>query len=77
MKQSFNIYRGIYDCNDATDQDNLAYKLYMDEVYEKGLGSVYYTQQGFVGSVGCEQFYEKAKQIIRGLKLDKINDKYR
>jgi len=67
--------RGIYDYDDATDLDNLAYKFYMIEVYEEGsMDKIYYTQQGFVGSVGCEQFYEKANQILRKLKINKIKD---
>jgi len=66
--------KGVYDYKNATEIDNLAYKFYMNYIHEKGLCEVYYTQQGFVGSVGCEPFYEKATHIIRGLKINKIKN---
>jgi len=65
----------IYDYEDATELDNIAYELYYKEVQLNfNQQSVYYTQMGFVGSVGCEPFYEEATRILRDLKLKKIKN---
>ena len=65
--------KGIYDLINATELENLAYKFYINDVYEDGsMDTIYYTQKGFIGSIGCEQYFEKANQILRDLKIKRI-----
>jgi len=65
----------LLDYDDATELDNIAYKFYIIDVYKTAsMDMVYYTQKGFIGSVECEEFYKKAKEVLRGVKLKKNKD---
>ena len=66
--------RGVYDYTSATGLDNIAYDLYLKSKNIE-LSDVYYTQTGFVGSVGCEKFYKEAKFILRRKKIERIDIK--
>ena len=60
-----------YDYANATELDNIAYDLYL----KKNKCDLYYTQMGFVGSVGCEKYYKEANIILRKIKLKQIDTK--
>lgn len=69
---------GDFDYKDASELDNVAYGLYIKENNEKAKNSdswVYYTQTGFVDSVGSEVYYDKATIILRTKKIDVIKNK--
>lgn len=68
---------GSYDLKDASEFENLAYTLYIEHEVEISLTEkhqVWYTQSGFVGSVGSEVFYIKAKTLMRRFKINKITN---
>ena len=72
-----NVAEGHYNFKDSITLDDIAYRLYINSENEKRNNDnnwVYYNQESFIGSVDCEQYYEKANIILRNKKLNKIKD---
>ena len=68
---------GDWDYVDATELDDLAYLFYIKDenrIRQSNNSWAYYTQTGFVNSVGCEIFYNKAKKILRKYKIENIKN---
>jgi hypothetical protein len=69
---------GDWDCDEANELDDMAYLLYIKENNKLSKGEeswVYYTQKGFIGSVGCEKYYEEATNLLRKYKINEIRNR--
>lgn len=76
-KNITNLDPGDWDYSDATELDNMAYLLYIKEenrIRQENDSWAYYTQTGFIDSVGCEKFYNNAKTILRKYKIENIKN---
>jgi len=76
-------YPGLFDCLNSTELDDVAYELYFDEEFNKPMKDNnmdnyhWWSQEGFVNSMGTEEkrkYYEQATIILRSLKINKIQN---
>jgi len=72
---------GDWDFEEATEIDDMAYLLYIKENNELSKNEnswVYYTQKGFIDSVGNEKYYDEAVILLRNYKItDIIKNKHK
>lgn len=66
---------GDWDIENSSELDNIAYYIYCKKKkkeHENSDGYAYYTQKGFIDSVGSEEIYGEAKIHLRRSKIDKL-----